>query len=35
MKRMVLLLVLFYWSAKQIGMKEWEVRDGKIYVAPK
>jgi hypothetical protein len=28
-------LVPFYWLAKQAGIKGWEVRDGKIYVAPK
>jgi len=27
--------VPFYWLAKQAGIKGWEVRDGKIYVAPK
>jgi len=27
--------VPFYWLAKQTGIKGWEVRDGKIYVAPK
>jgi hypothetical protein len=25
----------FYWLAKQAGIKGWEVRNGKIYVAPK
>ena len=27
--------VPFYWLAKQAGIKGWEVRDGKIYVAPR
>jgi hypothetical protein len=27
--------VPFYWLAKQAGIRWWEVRDGKIYVAPK
>jgi tetratricopeptide (TPR) repeat protein len=27
--------VPFYWLAKQAGIKGWEVRNGKIYVAPK
>jgi hypothetical protein len=27
--------VTFYWLAKQAGIRWWEVRDGKIYVAPK
>jgi len=27
--------VPFYWLAKQVGIRWWEVRDGKIYVAPK
>jgi hypothetical protein len=27
--------VPFYWLAKQAGIKGWEVRDGKIYIAPK
>ena len=27
--------VPFYWLAKQAGIRWWEVRDGKIYIAPK
>jgi hypothetical protein len=27
--------VPFYWLAKQVGIRGWEVRNGKIYVAPK
>ena len=27
--------VPFYWLAKQAGIRWWEVRNGKIYVAPK
>jgi len=27
--------VPFYWLAKQAGIRGWEVRNGKIYVAPK
>ena len=27
--------VPFYWLAKQAGIRGWEVREGKIYVAPK
>jgi hypothetical protein len=27
--------VPFYWLAKQAGSKWWEVRNGKIYIAPK
>ncbi|MFA0759645.1 MAG: hypothetical protein NOOUEUKL_002326, partial [Candidatus Fervidibacter sp.] len=27
--------VPFYWLAKQAGIVAWEVRNGKIYVAPK
>ncbi|MFA0732721.1 MAG: hypothetical protein BKPUNTRY_002283, partial [Candidatus Fervidibacter sp.] len=27
--------VPFYWLAKQAGIKGWEVRNGKIYVAPR
>jgi len=27
--------VPFYWLAKQAGIRWWEVRSGKIYVAPK
>jgi len=27
--------VPFYWLAKQTGIRWWEVRNGKIYVAPK
>ncbi len=26
--------VPFYWLAKQVGIRWWEVRNGKIYVAP-
>ncbi|MCS6860914.1 MAG: hypothetical protein NZT92_11420 [Abditibacteriales bacterium] len=26
--------VPFYWLAKQVGIQWWEVREGKIYVAP-
>ncbi|MDW8026897.1 MAG: hypothetical protein RMK94_00730 [Armatimonadota bacterium] len=29
------LWVPFYWLAKQAGIRGWEVRNGKIYVAPK
>ncbi|MFA0779815.1 MAG: hypothetical protein RJAPGHWK_001321, partial [Candidatus Fervidibacter sp.] len=27
--------VPFYWLAKQAGIRWWEVRSGKIYVAPR
>jgi hypothetical protein len=27
--------VPFYWLAKQAGIRWWEVRNGKIYIAPK
>ena len=27
--------VPFYWLAEQAGIRWWEVRNGKIYVAPK